>query len=73
MAFFDRIYGAPGEENLDELVLTRHEQGAILMAAAHSRPTSRPHARPCRQRRDGERLDRHDHLEIHGGQNDDES
>ncbi len=28
MAFFDRIYGAPGEENLDELVLTRHEQGA---------------------------------------------
>ena len=45
----DRIFGVPGEENLDvleslrnskiELVLTRHEQAAAFMAATHS-PTS---------------------------------
>jgi len=41
----DRIFGVPGEENLDvveslrnskiELVLTRHEQAAAFMAATH--------------------------------------
>src|SRR4051794_18948344 len=48
----DRIYGIPGEENLDvveslrtskiELVLTRHEQAAAFMAATHGRLTGRP-------------------------------
>ena len=47
----DRIFGVPGEENLDvveslrrskiELVLTRHEQGAAFMAATHGRLTGR--------------------------------
>ncbi len=48
----DRIFGIPGEENLDvveslrtskiELVLTRHEQAAGFMAATHGRLTGRP-------------------------------
>ncbi len=48
----DRIFGIPGEENLDvveslrnssiELVLTRHEQAASFMAATHGRLTGRP-------------------------------
>ncbi|MFL9585239.1 acetolactate synthase large subunit [Stenotrophomonas sp. AB1(2024)] len=48
----DRIFGVPGEENLDfleslrnssiELVLTRHEQAAAFMAATHGRLTGRP-------------------------------
>ncbi|MDP4005151.1 acetolactate synthase large subunit [Methylobacterium sp. NEAU K] len=48
----DRIFGIPGEENLDvveslrtskiELVLTRHEQPASFMAATHGRLTGRP-------------------------------
>jgi acetolactate synthase I/II/III large subunit len=48
----DRIYGIPGEENLDvveairsssiELVLTRHEQAAAFMAATHGRLTGKP-------------------------------
>ena len=48
----DRIFGVPGEENLDvveslrhsgiELVLTRHEQTAASMAATHGRLTGRP-------------------------------
>lgn len=48
----DRIFGIPGEENLDlveairnsniELVLTRHEQAAAFMAAAHGRLTGQP-------------------------------
>jgi glyoxylate carboligase len=43
----DRIFGIPGEENLDvveslrtskiELILTRHEQAAGFMAATHGR------------------------------------
>ncbi|QQO13865.1 acetolactate synthase large subunit [Bradyrhizobium diazoefficiens] len=47
----DRIFGLPGEENLDvveslrcssiELVLTRHEQAAAFMAATHGRLTGR--------------------------------
>ena len=47
-----RIYGVPGEENLDllealressiELVVTRHEQAAGFMAAAEGRLTGRP-------------------------------
>src|SRR6266576_5756271 len=47
----DRIFGVPGEENLDvveslrtsriELVLTRHEQPAAFMAATHGRLTGR--------------------------------
>jgi acetolactate synthase-1/2/3 large subunit len=47
-----RIYGIPGEENLDvveslrrstiELVLTRHEQAAGFMAATEGRLTGRP-------------------------------
>ena len=47
----ERIYGLPGEENLDvvealrrspiELVLTRHEQAAAFMAATHGRLTGR--------------------------------
>src|SRR5690625_1486021 len=48
----DRIFGLPGEENLDlldairrssiELILTRHEQAAAFMAATHGRLTGRP-------------------------------
>ncbi|QRM33757.1 acetolactate synthase large subunit [Microvirga sp. VF16] len=48
----DRIFGVPGEENLDlvealrqssiELVLTRHEQAAAFMAATHGRLTGQP-------------------------------
>src|ERR1700734_21493 len=48
----DRIFGVPGEENLDvveslrgstiQLVLTRHEQGAAFMAATHGRLTGKP-------------------------------
>src|SRR4051812_8741525 len=48
----DRIFGVPGEENLDvveslrnskiELILTRHEQAAAFMAATHGRLTGRP-------------------------------
>lgn len=47
-----RIYGVPGEENLDflealrtskiELILTRHEQGAAFMAATYGRLTGKP-------------------------------
>src|SRR5258708_31357961 len=47
-----RIFGLPGEENLDvvealrrsriELVLTRHEQAAAFMAATHGRLTGKP-------------------------------
>ena len=47
-----RIYGVPGEENLDllealressiELVITRHEQAAGFMAAAEGRLTGKP-------------------------------
>jgi acetolactate synthase-1/2/3 large subunit len=48
----DRIYGIPGEENLDvveairsssiEMVLTRHEQAAAFMAATYGRLTGKP-------------------------------
>jgi acetolactate synthase-1/2/3 large subunit len=48
----DRIFGIPGEENLDvveslrsskiELILTRHEQAAAFMAATHGRLTGHP-------------------------------
>src|SRR3569623_1883461 len=48
----DRIFGVPGEENLDvvesirkssiELILPRHEQAAAFMAATHGRLTGRP-------------------------------
>src|SRR3954462_15469415 len=48
----DRIFGVPGEENLDTveslrtssiaLVLTRHEQPAAFMAATYGRLTGRP-------------------------------
>jgi acetolactate synthase-1/2/3 large subunit len=48
----DRIFGIPGEENLNvveslrssriELVLTRHEQAAAFMAATYGRLTGRP-------------------------------
>lgn len=48
----DRIFGLPGEENLDvleslrtsriELVLTRHEQAAAFMAATQGRLTGKP-------------------------------
>ncbi|MET4493809.1 thiamine pyrophosphate-dependent acetolactate synthase large subunit-like protein [Bradyrhizobium sp. LA7.1] len=48
----DRIFGVPGDENLDfveslrtskiQLVLTRHEQAAAFMAATHGRLTGRP-------------------------------
>lgn len=48
----DRIFGIPGEENLDvvesirkssiELILTRHEQASAFMAATHGRLTGRP-------------------------------
>ena len=47
-----RIFGVPGEENLDvvealrrskiKLVLTRHEQAAAFMAATHGRLTGKP-------------------------------
>src|SRR4029453_4576178 len=50
----DRVFGVPGEENLDvveslrnskiQLVLTRHEQAAAFMAATHGRITGRPAA-----------------------------
>ena len=48
----ERIFGVPGEENLDvvealrrskiDLVLTRHEQSAAFMAATYGRLTGRP-------------------------------
>ena len=48
----ERIFGVPGEENLDvvellrnskiQLVLTRHEQAAAFMAATHGRLTGKP-------------------------------
>jgi len=48
----ERIFGVPGEENLDvveslrtssiKLVITRHEQAAGFMAATHGRLTGRP-------------------------------
>src|SRR3984893_843319 len=48
----ERIFGVPGEENLDvveslrnskiELIVTRHEQAAAFMAATYGRLTSRP-------------------------------
>src|SRR5499433_4231594 len=48
----ERIFGLPGEENLDvvealrkssiELVVTRHEQAAAFMAATHGRLTGEP-------------------------------
>ena len=48
----ERIYGVPGEENLDilealrkssiEFILTRHEQGAAFMAATYGRLTGKP-------------------------------
>ena len=47
-----QIFGLPGEENLDvvealrrskiKLVLTRHEQAAVFMAATHGRLTGKP-------------------------------
>src|ERR1700757_5162678 len=47
-----RIFGVPGEENLDvvdslrrspiELVVTRHEQAAAFMAATYGRLTGKP-------------------------------
>jgi acetolactate synthase I/II/III large subunit len=54
----DRIFGIPGEENLDfveslrkssiELVLTRHEQAAAFMAATYGRL---PASQACVSRR----------------------
>ena len=48
----NRIFGVPGEENLDvveslrnskiKLILTRHEQGAAFMAATYGRLTGKP-------------------------------
>ena len=48
----ERIFGIPGEENLDvveslrhssiELVITRHEQAAVFMAATYGRLTGKP-------------------------------
>src|SRR6201990_2643388 len=48
----DRIFGIPGEENLDvvesirkssiKLVVTRHEQAAAFMAATYGRLTGKP-------------------------------
>jgi acetolactate synthase I/II/III large subunit len=48
----DRIFGIPGEENLDvvesirkssiELIITRHEQAAAFMAATYGRLTGKP-------------------------------
>ena len=53
----DRIFGVPGEENLDvveslrgsriRLVLTRHEQPAAFMAATQGRLTGRPGVCPA--------------------------
>ncbi|WP_275430003.1 thiamine pyrophosphate-binding protein, partial [Klebsiella oxytoca] len=47
----ERIFGIPGEENLDvveslrhssiELVITRHEQAAVFMAATYGRLTGK--------------------------------
>jgi thiamine pyrophosphate-dependent acetolactate synthase large subunit-like protein len=57
----DRIFGVPGEENLDvleslrtsqiELILTRHEQAAGFMAATHGRLTG---GQACAFRRSGQ-------------------
>src|SRR5215470_177143 len=48
----ERVFGVPGEENLDvveslrnskiKLILTRHEQAAAFMAATYGRLTGRP-------------------------------
>ncbi|MDX3805836.1 MAG: acetolactate synthase large subunit [Bosea sp. (in: a-proteobacteria)] len=48
----ERVFGVPGEENLDvleslrrskiQMVLTRHEQAAAFMAATHGRLTGKP-------------------------------
>src|ERR1700743_1346679 len=48
----DRVFGIPGEENLDvveairkssiQLVITRHEQAAAFMAATFGRLTGKP-------------------------------
>jgi acetolactate synthase-1/2/3 large subunit len=48
----ERIFGVPGEENLDvveslrtstiQLIVTRHEQAAAFMAATHGRLTGKP-------------------------------
>ena len=48
----ERIFGIPGEENLDvvesirkssiQLVITRHEQAAAFLAATHGRLTGKP-------------------------------
>src|ERR1700751_6335304 len=48
----ERVFGVPGEENLDvveslrnskiKLILTRHEQAAAFMAATHGRLTGMP-------------------------------
>src|SRR5258706_14264686 len=48
----DRIFGVPGEENLDvveslrtssiKLIVTRHEQGAAFRAATYSHLTGKP-------------------------------
>src|ERR671928_1438321 len=48
----ERIFGVPGEENLDvveslrqsriQLILTRHEQSAAFMAATYGRLTGKP-------------------------------
>ena len=48
----ERIFGVPGEENLDvveslrsskiDLIVTRHEQAAAFMAATYGRLTGRP-------------------------------
>ena len=48
----NRIFGVPGEENIDiveslrhsniKLILTRHEQAAAFMAATHGRLTGKP-------------------------------
>jgi hypothetical protein len=48
----ERIFGVPGEENLDvveslrrsriNLIVTRHEQAAAFMAATHGRLTGKP-------------------------------
>ena len=47
----ERIFGVPGEENLDmveslrkssiQLIVTRHEQGAAFMAATYGRLTGK--------------------------------
>src|SRR6201995_3319825 len=48
----ERVFGVPGEENLDvveslrnskiKLILARHEQGAAFMAATYGRLTGKP-------------------------------